>query len=29
MDEILLTFDGGALKKAGKGFGKGYGSYKH
>ena len=27
MDEILLTFDGGALKKAGKGFGKGYGSY--
>ena len=27
MKEVLLTFDGGALKKAGKGFGKGYGSY--
>ena len=27
MKEVLLTFDGGALKKAGEGFGKGYGSY--
>ena len=27
MKEVLLTFDGGALKEAGEGFGKGYGSY--
>ena len=27
MKKILLTFDGGAKKKAGEGFGRGYGSY--